>query len=142
MARAMRAIVDPLPSRSEVADLWLHFESKCAYCGCAITRASRTGHLDHVRAAAEGGSNSIFNHVLACATCNGDLKREDPWLEFLQRTVTDPAERAERDARIREWLARAPERPVTPQAQTIIQAALNAFDCTVAELRALKRPRA
>ena len=142
MARAMHAVIDPLPSRSEIAELRSHFEDKCAYCGCAIARGSRTGHLDHVRAAADRGSNSVFNHVLACARCNGDLKREAPWLEFLHRTVTEPAERAAREARIREWLGRAPERPVPPQAQAIVQAALEAFDRSVAELRALKTPRA
>ena len=139
MTRAMRAIIDPLPSPGEVAELWSHFESKCAYCGCTIARASRTGHLDHIRAGAGGGSNSIFNHVLACAKCNGDLKRETPWIEFLRRTVSNPRERSARAARIRAWLARAPELPVAPEAQVIIQAALANFERSVAELRALKK---
>ena len=142
MTRAMYAIIDPLPSPPEVEKLWSHFEGKCAYCGCTIERASRTGHLDHVRAAAEGGSNNVFNHVLACARCNGDLKRETLWSEFLERTVADPLLREERKARIGAWLARAPDRPVTLQAQAIIQTAVDAFDRSVAELRALRKPRA
>ena len=142
MTRAMYAIIDPLPSPPEVEKLWSHFEGKCAYCGCPIERASRTGHLDHVRAAAEDGSNSVFNHVLACARCNGDLKRETPWLKFLDSTVADPVLRKARGARIRAWLARAPDWTVTPQEKAIIQKALSAFDRSVTELRALRKPRA
>lgn len=111
------------------------------HCGRAIKRASRTGHLDHVRAASEGGSNSVFNRVLACARCNGDFKRETSWRQFLEETVEDPVLRRKRAARIQAWLDRAPRWTVSPTAEAIIQEALMTFDKSVAKLRTLRTPR-
>ncbi len=138
MTRAMRAIIDPLPSAKEIDQLWDYFDGQCAYCGCTIDRASRTGHLDHVIAAAEGGSNSIFNFILACAKCNGDLKRETPWQEFLQILVTDPTEQEKRQTHIQDWIKRAPNISISPEAEAIIHGALESFDRSVTSLRALK----
>ena len=59
----------------------------------------RDGHVDH--AVAEGG-NHLGNLVLACGTCNGDEKREQPWQDFL-RTKASGAQFEERESRILEW---------------------------------------
>src|SRR4051794_37835293 len=99
MRRAANEIVDPSPR--SVDAVWDHFESRCAYCGVELDRASRMGHVDHAEA---GGGNHLGNLVLACGTCNGDAKREQSWLEYL-RTRAHGVELEEREARIRLWFA-------------------------------------
>lgn len=143
MRRALLAIVDPHPSRTEVALLWSYFQACCAYCGVAIERDSRTGHIDHVISSALGGSNCIYNHVLSCARCNGDDKREEAWETFLTRKVSDPALLAERHAQISAWLGRNPGSSMSPgtraQVDAIIDRAVADFDAVVQELRALRK---
>lgn len=138
MARALRAVLDPLPSAAETKKLWSYFKSRCAYCNGKLDKRFRTAHLDHLRPAAAGGSNSVYNHVLACAKCNGDLKREKDWQEFLVEREPDQKERQAREARIQGWLNLAPNRPAVPEADAIIQAALRAFDEAVVKMRELR----
>ena len=140
--RALMAILDPYPSTSEVNDLWAYFGSACAYCGRAIVKASRTGHMDHVLSAAQGGTNSVHNHVLACAICNGDEKREESWEVFLAAKVQDPVQASERSARIKSWLARHDGDTLSPElqaeAEAIVAEAVGSFDEAVKKLRALR----
>ena len=82
MRRALWAVVDPLPTDSEVEGLWSYFDSCCAYCGVRVDRGARGGHLDHLKPSAAGGTNEVFNHVLSCPRCNGDDKRDEPWDKF------------------------------------------------------------
>jgi len=74
MRKCFSAILDPSPKARDVGLLWAYFQSSCAYCGKALERALRHGHLDHLKARSAGGHNSIYNHVLACGGCNGDEK--------------------------------------------------------------------
>lgn len=140
--RSLLAIIDPHPSRAEIDDLWNYFQSACAYCGILISRETRTGHLDHVVSSSLGGSNCIHNHVLACARCNGDEKREESWESFLARKATDPAVAAERHVQISHWMGQS-KVSVSPgfrlKADEIINRALADFDAAVKELRELRK---
>ena len=144
LRRALWAVADPMPTANEVEALWEHFGHACAYCGKDISRGSRTGHLDHVVPLSAGGTNSIRNHVLACAACNGDLKREAEWLPFLQRMAPDPADFDARRTRITSWLSPAtPAPPLTPEDRqavaAIVDAAFAAVDRAVADIRAIRK---
>jgi 5-methylcytosine-specific restriction endonuclease McrA len=140
--RALHAVVDPEPSASEVAALWEFFGAKCAYCGQALSKADRNGHIDHLIPTTGGGTNAITNRVLSCAPCNGDEKREDDWLTFLRKkSNNDPGIFESRRRQIDIWRAR----PVTSR-QAIdsekldqeIDRALTAFDLAVNNLRAAR----
>jgi HNH endonuclease len=141
--RSLLALVDPHPTPTEITELWAYFGSSCAYCGVAISRDSRTGHIDHVVSSALGGSNSVYNHVLSCARCNGDEKREEPWESFLARKANDPSLLATRHSKISSWLARKASPPLQAQirsrADAIICNAIDNFDSAVKELRALRK---
>lgn len=141
--RSLLAIIDPYPSKTELDSLWSYFQSSCAYCGVSMHRDSRTGHADHLHSSALGGSNSIYNHVLSCARCNGDEKREEAWETFLNRKVLDIETAQERHARISQWIARglaaedcAPR--IRDEAYAIVDQALKSFDAAVAEMRKLR----
>lgn len=140
--RALLAIIDPHPTQKEIDRLWKHFQSKCAYCGVPISRDSRAGHVDHVVSSASGGSNCIYNHVLSCARCNGDEKREESWESFLTKKEPDKATADERHKCISDWLAQSPPSPITPEvralADAVILNALGSFDSAVRELRRLR----
>ena len=82
MRRALRTVIDPEPSASEIAKLWEYFGSACAYCERPLSRGNREGHVDHL---ISGGTNHISNRVLSCPACNGDEKRDEDWLVFLGR---------------------------------------------------------
>lgn len=141
--RSLLAVIDPHPSRVEIDGLWNYFQSACAYCGIVISRETRTGHLDHVVSSALGGSNCIHNHVLACARCNGDEKREESWESFLAKKATDPALTAERHGQISNWIGRSTSVSAAPELRAkvdaIINRALADFDAAVGELRELRK---
>ena len=140
--RSLASILDPHPSTAQISELWSYFKASCAYCGQAIERASRTGHLDHVESSASGGSNSIHNHVLACAKCNGDEKRDEHWGSFLERKAG--VEAPNRRKRVEAWLARAGlESVIEPakraEADAIIEQAVKSFNEAVNNMRRLRR---
>jgi gluconate kinase len=83
IGRALRGLVDRSPSGTEIARLWRHFESECAYCGKPLNKDDRKAHLDHLDANLVVNRNHISNRVLACNICNGDEKRETDWQKFL-----------------------------------------------------------
>jgi hypothetical protein len=103
--RALRAVVDPEPNRREVAELWGFFGSACAYCGRSLKKAAREGHVDHLIATTAGGTNHISNRVLSCASCNGDEKREEPWLDFLRSKVKNRSLSNARRQHIEAWVS-------------------------------------
>ena len=86
----------------------------------------------------------MFNHVLACATCNGDLKRERPWLDFLTEVVTDLPLRDYRASRIQAWNSRLPVTAISQidikLVDEVIARALEAYDSSVAALRSFRAP--
>lgn len=143
MRRSLAAIFDPRPSKAEVEELWAYFESRCAYCGTSINRDSRTGHLDHLVLSSEGGSNNVHNHALSCARCNGDEKREESWLSFLDQKAESPQVFDARKKKIENWLAEAPASSLSPEnaarAEAIIERAIANFEESVEEMRALRR---
>ncbi len=145
--RSLEAILDPYPSPASDTQLWLHFESSCAYCGSPVSQELRTGHRDHIIPASAGGSNGVYNQVLACGHCNGDEKREEAWEDFLLRKVQDLALFHHRRNRILAWLAMAPavsalEPGIRQRADEIISRALADYSQAVEDLRALRTPGA
>lgn len=140
--RSLGAICDPHPSKKEEKDLWEYFNSQCAYCGNEIEKGSRTGHLDHLVPSSEGGTNSIFNHALSCAKCNGDEKREEKWDSFLKKKAEDEDVYRLRKSHIEGWLQKAPKGMNDPEfilmRESIINKALSDFDSSVAKMRELK----
>jgi hypothetical protein len=144
MRRCLQAIIDPHPNDAEVSALWAYFQSACAYCGLLLTRGKRDGHVDHVVPHSSGGSNSIYNHVLSCSRCNGDEKREENWESFLARKALSPLQLAQRHTQIATWLERSTGLTRTPSvssddAEAIIKSALESFDASVKQLRALRQ---
>ena len=147
MRRCLQAIIDPHPTDAEVSELWMYFQSACAYCGLSLTRGARDGHVDHVVPHSSRGSNSIYNHVLSCSRCNGDEKREEDWESFLACKALLPQQLAQRHAHIARWLERAIGHTGTPtvspaDVEAIIESALKSFDASVKQLRALRQRRA
>ena len=144
MERCFNAILDPHPTTREVDSLWEYFEHQCAYCGADLMRKDRNGHLDHLKPVSDGGTNSIYNHALSCATCNGDEKREEEWGAFLERKAEDLLALPQRRQKVLDWMARQPQRSPAneekqAEAQSIIKGALSNFDDAVARLRKLCR---
>lgn len=143
MRRTLTALLDPHPKPEHVSALWEHFGGFCAYCGRKLNRGKREGHRDHLVSHAEGGANTIYNSVLACAMCNGNEKRETDWKAFLRTKASSPELREQRKAAIDAWRRKgrglAPLSPVArTKAETIIATALAHFDEAVEQVRALR----
>jgi 5-methylcytosine-specific restriction endonuclease McrA len=140
--RSLGAICDPHPSKKEEKILWEYFHYQCAYCGIEIERESRTGNLDHLVPSSEGGTNSIFNHALSCAKCNGDEKREEEWNSFLKEKADNDDIYQKRKCHIVDWLQQAPTGLNDPEfilmRESIINKALSDFDYSVVKMRELK----
>lgn len=85
MRRALRAVLDREPTRSEKARVWVNCKSTCAYCGKKLVRATRNVHLDHL---VHRAPKHISNRVFSCGICNGDEKRDRDWLEFLREKAS------------------------------------------------------
>ncbi len=141
--RSLGAILDPHPSAKDISMLWGYFGHSCIYCGLSMDRTSRHGHLDHVIATSEGGNNSIYNHVLACAKCNGDEKREMDWLDFLRSKAKTDQEYNKRKLIVESWLAKNSVQNINQalnvEAEDIIAKALKDFDSAVEQMRTLRK---
>ena len=139
MRRALRAVIDREPSASEIAKLWEYFGSACAYCERPLSRGNREGHVDHL---ISGGTNHISNRVLSCPACNGDEKRDEDWLVFLQKkTLGQQIFRARRN-RIESWheSTKSQEQSrIDAQVQIEIDRAISAFDNAVANFRQMRQ---
>ena len=140
--RSLTAICDPHPTKKQVDELWEYFSSSCAYCGLFINKKSRTGHIDHLIPAAEGGSNNIYNHALACSKCNGDEKRDEFWLSFLEKKSNNQLIFKQRKQKIDNWIALSPlisiNNAMTEEADKIIREAINNFEISVEKMRLLR----
>jgi hypothetical protein len=89
-----------------------------------------------------GGTNSIFNCVLACGPCNGDERRETDWRRFIAGKAS-ARELRERRTRIRAWIKQAPTPSASApalraKAEAIIASEILHFERTVRKLRALR----
>lgn len=137
--RALSAIVDREPTRREIDELWAYFRSTCAYCGAALVRSAREGHIDHLESASSGGYHRISNRVLACRACDSE-KDDKPWRSFLKTKVPDARIRGSRVRRITEWAAAgnlaAPGIPDPTALEEEAARAIDAFDGAVRRLRA------
>jgi 5-methylcytosine-specific restriction endonuclease McrA len=102
--RALRGIVDPYPSATQIHRIWAFFDSSCAYCGRSLVRGDRDAHIDHLVAPGAGGSNALANFILSCGLCNGDEKRDEHWESFLRRKAPDDAAYNLRRSRIESWV--------------------------------------
>jgi HNH endonuclease len=145
IGRCLKAILDPHPSGEDINKLWEHFDSSCAYCGTRIDRKSRQGHRDHAVPAALGGTNAIRSFVLACARCNGDEKREEPWELFLTKKCPSVEVLESRRRQIRDWISplnvalMLSDSETEARAKEIIDTALASFDKSVGDMRRLRR---
>lgn len=105
LKKCLKALIDPKPKKEEKERIWSFFQSKCAYCGKALTKESRKGHIDHLYSEMEGGSNKLSNLVLTCASCNGDEKREESWEGFLAtKCAADRDTYLEKSRHIADWV--------------------------------------
>jgi hypothetical protein len=78
MEQAFNELVDPQPTKGELAEAITFFNNSCAYCGEQVTKP----HWDHVIPASQRGTNQIRNRVPSCDPCN--LKKGNrPWMEFV-----------------------------------------------------------
>jgi 5-methylcytosine-specific restriction endonuclease McrA len=67
-------------------------EGFCYYCGELLYASfDKEVHVDHMIPLSRGGSNSIENIVLSCATCNleKNTKTSDEYLKLKKETQTD-----------------------------------------------------
>lgn len=142
--RSLLQIIDKPPTKVQKQQIWKYFENKCAYCGIYIEPDSRKGHLDHLISTKDGGSNDIYNFVLACNICNGDEKRESQWQTFLQNKCSDlPSEiYLKRLLHIENWHNQSEvdqlDTEILNKIQAIIEKAKNDFDCSVEQMRILR----
>jgi 5-methylcytosine-specific restriction endonuclease McrA len=141
MRRTVKEILDPGPRNVDA--LWEHFDAQCAYCGKGLSRDWREGHIDH---ADPDGGNDLGNLILACASCNGDEKREESWHEFLRRKTPNDALFAEREGRIRAWLNQHPRRstedsPEIAHVREELEGLIEQFAVKCAELKRLVSQR-
>lgn len=137
--RALRTVVDPEPNKRAIARLWQHFKSACAYCGRRLDKTLRQGHIDHL---VHDGPNHISNRVLACPPCNGDEKREGPWLEFLRKKVSRRGVFLARKKTIETWVAGERAQEALKFDRELLQgeiaAVVKRFDRAVARLRRIR----
>lgn len=136
--RSLRSIVDRELSAAEKSAIWNHFSSQCAYCGKKLSRDGREGHIDHLIPTTSGGTNHISNRVLSCPPCNGDEKREEDWITFLNRKNNDSAMRDDRIRRIETWVEANShlKKPIDEELlQHHVEKVCQAFDAAVAALK-------
>ena len=145
MQRSLLKIIYDYPKEKDKQKIWQYFESHCAYCDCEIEQGSRKGHLDHLIAISNGGTNDIHNFVLACSICNGDEKREQHWLGFLQLKCKNLSQAVfeQRYQKIIDWQRQAEILKIDDEVQIEIEKinlqAKQDFDHAVVKMRALKQ---
>lgn len=142
--RSLLQIVDLHPNKMQKQQIWRYFDNKCAYCDITIDPNSRQGHLDHLLAVQNGGSNDIYNFVLACNICNGDEKRETQWREFLISKCKNLSDSTyvERLTKIETWQRQSImsqiDTEVLARMEVIIDTAKANFDQSVEQMRILR----
>lgn len=143
--RSLREILDPSPTRSEINQIWDHFDSMCAYCQKRLKRGKKGAHIDHLVSAARGGSNHVSNRVLSCAQCNEKEKLDAPWDEFLKKKVLDSASLKTRRGLIIAWQKHAHKREVRldpkmlKRLQTASEEVVEYYDRAVSRMRTAAR---
>jgi hypothetical protein len=64
------------------AEVRIHYDERCGYCGVHETEAATELEIDHFQPRSAGGSDAIDNLVYCCTTCNrfkGDFwPKSDP----------------------------------------------------------------
>ena len=142
--RSLLQVIDTHPNKAQKQQVWSYFDNKCAYCNIVIEPNSRTGHLDHLHAVKDGGSNDVYNFVLACNICNGDEKREMPWREFLVIKCQNLPNSVyvERLAHIENWHQKSIisqlDAELVFQIDAIIETAQASFKNSIKQMRALR----
>lgn len=142
--RSLLQVIDTHPNKSQKQQVWNYFDNKCAYCNIVIEPNSRKGHLDHLHAVRDGGSNDVYNFVLACNICNGDEKREMPWREFLVIKCQNLPNSVyvERLVHIENWhqksLMSQLDADLVFQVDAIIETAQASFENSIKQMRALR----
>jgi hypothetical protein len=111
----------------------------------SVRTAGRGSAATCARVTSTGG-NDLGNLILACASCNGDEKREESWHEFLRRKTPDDALFAEQEGRIRAWLDQHPRRstedsPEIAHVREELEGLIEQFAVKCAELKRLVSQR-
>ena len=144
MRRTVREILDPPPSAKQFKNsLRGAFEGRCAYCLTQLPEAPSGWDIDH--ADPEAG-NHVGNLLPSCKSCNGDEKREQGWLSFLQSKLSG-IQLEQQEARIRAWISRHPRsvRPASPDVAVLaseIEGLIELFGTRCSALRKLARAAA
>lgn len=101
---ALTGILDPQPTKPEIAAMWEHFDHKCAFCRRPLNPAKPKDKTDYLIAKSCGGRNHLFNRVLSCAKCRGGHSLKYPWEDLLERVrCFDDEDIDTRKKRIEEW---------------------------------------
>jgi hypothetical protein len=143
--RALLSVVDVPPTPAQVEKAWAFFGFACAYCGRALDRKNRDGHLDHLVSATTGGPNHICNRVLSCGPCNGDEKREKEWETFLAEKISDQDLLRVRRTKIGEWVRlmsadnSAIPKDLSQLVEREISSAIKSFDDAIRKIRDAKK---
>jgi hypothetical protein len=135
--RSLRTVLDPMPSKSDEALLWAHFNERCAFCDRHLPYGDVHRRLDHLKS----GVNHISNRVPACGQCNDKEKRDRDWEVFLREKAGTDADAFERRReRINAWIAKtAAEAPALPTGvEEAVREACNAFDAAVGKVKGLQ----
>jgi CRISPR/Cas system Type II protein with McrA/HNH and RuvC-like nuclease domain len=142
--RTLFEIIDPSPAKREIDEVWIHFESACAYCATPLVRGTKQAHLDHLVPTSAGGRNHVANRVLSCATCNEHEKREMPWEDFLAQKTRSTDEFSMRRQKVLDWTTRFSENEVQLRPEVLallndaVDEATSAFTRQVERIRASK----
>jgi len=96
----------PLPPEGILFQLKAQQENRCYYCFNEFDTNSSIfkPHLDHFVSVANGGSNSIFNLVYACARCNREKFGQDgeQFIDKMMPTRLFPRDLREKITKMRE----------------------------------------
>lgn len=139
--RSLTAVLDPHPTKSQIAALTEHFGDTCAYCGKRIHVYPKDAQLDHIDAS---GPNNISNRVYACEDCNEKEKRDENWRVFLRSKSESDDEYSRRARLIERWLDIHHDVYTSMDAETKtrliaeIEAVIVSFDRSIANIRSMR----
>lgn len=139
--RSLTAVLDPHPTKSQLAQLVHHFGDACAYCGNRIHAYPKDAQLDHID---PNGPNNISNRLYACEDCNEKEKRDANWREFLRSKSKADAEFDTRAQLIQQWLDMHAgvyvelHDTTRTELETQIDAVVAAFDKSLATIRSMR----
>jgi len=134
-------VLDPHPTKSQLAALIEHFGKNCVYCGKRIHAYPKDAQLDHIDS---DGPNNISNRAYACEDCNEKEKRDQNWRNFLKTKAESEAEYAQRERLIEQWIDLhsdvyvAMDKEAKFRLTSEIETVIASFDRTLASVRSMR----